>query len=298
MNLILIKAFVIFSAIFNGVQSQVPAKVEININRNGIDLKGKFYISEGAGTFPTVILLQGFPGNETDVLDIGKKLSEVGYNALTFNYSGTYQSEGAFNFDNSQKDVNAAFNFIYRPENIKRFKIDTTRIILGGYSFGGGMAFTYAANHPEVKEVFSIAGNDHGAAIREYKLNPERKKLLDDIFDELMPRTDIVRFGPGGTPKEIVEMNILESNPTFDLRYCAPLLAPKNILLIGGWDDLNVSIENIVLPLYRALINAKAKNVEISAVQDDHSFRNSRKELSQIIIEWLESKNKDETAEP
>jgi len=93
-------------------------------------------------------------------------------------------------------------------------------------------------------------------------------------------------------------MNILESNPTFDLRYCAPLLAPKNILLIGGWDDLNVSIENIVLPLYRALINAKAKNVEISAVQDDHSFRNSRKELSQIIIEWLESKNKDETAEP
>ena len=75
--------------------------------------------------------------------------------------------------------------------------------------------------------------------------------MLDDIFDELKPRTDIVRFGQGGTPQEIVEMKILESNPTYDLRYCAPILAPKNILLIGGWDDLNVSIENrIYLPKY------------------------------------------------
>lgn len=287
MNLIFIKAVVIFSAIFTVAQSQAAAQVEIIINRNDIHLKGKFYISEDSGTFPTVILLQGFPGNETDVLDIGMKLSEVGYNALTFNYSGTHHSEGEFNFNNSQKDVEAAFNFIYRPENITKFKIDTTRIILGGYSFGGGMALTYAANHPNVKEVFSIAGNDHGAAIREYKLNPERKKMLNDIFDELKPRTDIVRFGPGGTPKEIVEMKILESNPSFDLRYCAPLLAPKNILLIGGWDDQNVSIENRVLPLYRALINTKAKNVKINAVQDNHSFRNSREELAQIIIEWL-----------
>jgi len=161
------------------------------INRNGIQLNGKFYISEGSGTFPTVILLQGFPGNETDVLGIGMKLSEVGYNALTFNYSGTHHSEGEFNFDNSQKDVEAAFNFINHPENITKFKIDTTRIILGGYSFGGGMALTYAANHPEVKEVFSIAGNDHGAAMIEYQLNAERKKMLDDIFDELKSRKEI-----------------------------------------------------------------------------------------------------------
>ena len=224
MKLILVKAFIIFSAALAVAQSQTLTPVEIIINHSGIQLKGKFYISESSGTFPTVILLHGFPGNETDVLGIGMKLSEVGYNALTFNYSGTYRSEGEFNFENSQKDIEASFNFIFQSENIAKFRIDTTRIILGGYSFGGGMALTYAANHPKVKEVFSIAGNDHGAAIREYMLNPERRKMLDDIFDELKPRTDIVRFGPGGTPKEIVEMKILESNPTFDLRYCLSLI--------------------------------------------------------------------------
>ncbi len=294
MKLIFANAFKIFSAVFTAAQSQASPPVEITINRDGIHLKGKFYISEGTGTFPTVILLPGFPGNETDVLGIGMKLSEVGYNVMTFNYSGTHHSEGEYNFVNSQKDIEAAFNFIYLPENISKYNIDTTRIILGGYSGGGGMALTYAANHPEIKEVFSIAGNDHGASVREYKLNPERKKMLDEMFDELKLHPEIVRFGPGGTPKEFIEMKIIESNPTFDLRYCAPLLAPKNILIIGGWDDLNVSIENRILPLYRALIDAKAKNVKIYALQDDHSFRNSKEELAQIIIDWLKFMDKDE----
>jgi dipeptidyl aminopeptidase/acylaminoacyl peptidase len=71
-------------------------------------------------------------------------------------------------------------------------------------------------------------------------------------------------------------------------------LAPKDILLIAGWDDGNVSIENIVLPLYRSLKNEKAMNVKIIAVPDSHSFRNSRDELTQIIIEWLNFIDKEE----
>lgn len=84
-------------------------------------------------------------------------------------------------------------------------------------------------------------------------------------------------------------MNILAINPTYDLIYCAPLLATKNIFLIGGWNDWNVSIENVVLPLYRALIKEGAKNVKITAFQDDHSFRNSRNELAQAIIVWIKT---------
>ncbi len=272
---------------FTFTYSQPSNPIDITIDRDGIQLKGKLYAAEGTGVFPTVILLQGFPGGEMDVLGIGKKLSEIGINALTFNYSGTHKSEGEFNFDNSQKDIESAFDFIYSPENITRFRIDSTRIMLGGYSFGGGMALTYAANHPTIKEVFSIAGNDHGAAVRDYEQNPERQKMLDNIFDELKSEKEIVRFGSGGTPKELAEMNIIELNPTYDLRYCAPLLSPKRILLIGGWDDTNVSVEDRILPLYRELKKENAENVAIEAVQDDHSFKNSREKLAQIVINWL-----------
>jgi pimeloyl-ACP methyl ester carboxylesterase len=267
--------------------SQKLSPLDITLDRDGVQLKGKFYITEIEGSYPTVILLHGFPGGEGDVLGIGAKLSEAGINVLTFNYSGTHHSEGDFNFDNSQKDIGTAFDFIFKSENITKFKIDTTRIILGGYSFGGGMALTYAANHPEINKIFSIAGNDHGAALREYKQNPQRQRMLDNIFDELQSETEIVRFGSGGTPKELAEMNIIESNPTYDLRYCVPLLAPKKILLIAGWDDNNVSIENIVLPLYREFLKENTQNVKIMGVQDDHSFKNSREELAQIIIDWL-----------
>jgi pimeloyl-ACP methyl ester carboxylesterase len=268
-------------------QIKASEPIDMTIDRDGILLKGKLYKAEKIGNCPTVILLHGFPGGDSDVLGLGKALSKVNFNVLTFNYSGTHKSEGEFNFDHSQKDIKAAFEFIHQSENIRQYKIDTTRVILGGYSFGGGMALTYAASHPEIKEVFSIAGNDHGEAVRRYRSDPERQKLLDEIFDELKPMTEVVRFGPGGTPKELAEMKIIELNQTYDLKYCAPLLAIKDILLIGGWDDHNVSIENIILPLYRALIDADAEHVTITAVQDDHSFKNSRTELAQIIIDWL-----------
>lgn len=276
--------------IFFFIQVQASTPVNIAIDRDGIQLKGKFYLSEGTGVFPTVILLHGFPGGEGDVLGIGKTLSDVGINVLSFNYSGTHKSEGAFNFNNSQKDIKAAYDFICHSENIIQFKIDTTRIILGGYSYGGGMALTYAANHPEINEIFSIAGNDHGAFMREYCRNPVMQKEIDKMFDELKAQTEKVRFGPGGTVKEISGMKIIETNPTYDLRKCAPLLAQNRILLIAGWDDPNVSVENIVLPLYRELQKENAKDIEIVGFQDNHSFKNSRDELANTIIEWIKEK--------
>ena len=278
---------ILFLVVLAFTQSVASTPLEITINRDGVLLKGKFYISEGIGKFPTVILLHGFPGNEIDVLDIGSQLSELGINALTFNYSGTHQSQGHFNFENTQKDIKAVFEFIRKSENIRKHKIDTDHIFLGGYSYGGGMALTYAANHPEIKAVFSIAGNDHGVFMEEYNRNPGMQKIIDKMFNDLKAPTGQVRFARGGTPKEIAEMKIIELNPTYHLLKSVSLLVQKDILLIGGWDDHKVSIDHIILPLYRALKNEKAKNVRIAAFQDNHSFRNSREGLVQTIIKWI-----------
>lgn len=294
MRLLVVKAFIIFSAIFTLAQSQTSTPVEVTIIRNGINLKGKFYVSTGEGISPTIILLQGFPGNETDVLGIGSKLSEAGINALTFTFSGTYQSQGEYSWPNSLKDIKAAYDFIRQSKNIRDYNIDTTRICIGGYSNGGGMALTYAANHPEIKAVFSIAGTDLGEFMIEYSRNPETRKMIDEAYARLSAPTGPVRFAKGGTPTEMVEMNIIESNPTYYLRACAPLLAQKDILLIGGWDDYFGSVENAViddfmLPFYRALQNEKAQRVKIVAFQDNHSFRKSREDIANVIKEWIKT---------
>ena len=288
---ILFNAYLILLTLSSYTFGQELNLFDIEINRENIILKGKFYAAEGEGLYTTVVLLQGFPGSENDVLGIGRKLAQVGINVITFNFGGTHKSQGEFNFDNSQKDIEAAIKFIHKPENILKYKIDTTQIILGGYSFGGGMAITYAANHPEITDVFSIAGTDHGEFFREYARNPEMKKMIDEMFDELSVPTGTVRFKKGGLPKEIIKNGKIELNPIYDLRKSAPLLTGKNILLIGGWEDINVTIDYHLLPLYRVLKNEKIDNVEFIVYHTDHSFSNVRDELANTIYTWIVNKD-------
>jgi len=60
-------------------------------------------------------------------------------------------------------------------------------------------------------------------------------------------------------------------------------------MIVGGWNDRQVTVEQFVLPFYRALEKEQAKNVKIVAFQDGHDFKNSRAELARTIIEWLKT---------
>jgi dipeptidyl aminopeptidase/acylaminoacyl peptidase len=276
-----------FSTVLSFAQSQTTTPADISIDRNGVLLKGKFHIAKGTGFFPTVLLLQGFPGNETDVIGIGKILSESGINALTFNYSGTFQSQGKSNFDNSQMDIKAAFDFLHNPANIKKFNIDTAYIILGGWSYGGGMAMTYAIKHPEIKSVFTIAGVDWGEYYEEYIRNPAFKKTIDGNLEKMAGQTEIIRLAPGALPKEIAEAGIIRLDSAYFLKKSAPQLAHKDILIVCGWDDPQATVDQFILPLYRSLKKEKAENVQITALQDGHNFSKTRDELAQTIIKWV-----------
>jgi hypothetical protein len=115
------------------------------------------------------------------------------------------------------------------------------------------------------------------------------EKMIDEEFVALAAPAGPVRFAKGALPKEIAEAGIDKLNPIYDLRKNAPYLSTKDILLIGGWDDRQVTIDQFVLPFYRALEKAKAKKVKIAAFQDGHYFNNSRAELAHTIIEWLKT---------
>jgi predicted esterase len=284
--LILLMMFVSCSTF---IMSQTATPVDITIDRSGVLLKGKFHVAEGTGFLPTVLLLQGFPGNETDVLGVGKILSESGINTMTFNYSGTFKSQGSTSLENSLLDIKAAFDFLHNSENIKNFKIDTTSIILGGYSYGGGMALTYSIKHLEIKTVFSIAGVDWGEYYLEYILNPEFKKTTDGNMAKMASMTEQVRFEKGAMPDEITQGGIVHLDSAYFLQKSSQTLALKDILIICGWDDPMATIDQYILPLYRALKKEKAQNVQITAFQDGHYFSKSRAELAMVIIKWIKA---------
>lgn len=265
---------------------------DIELFRDTITLKGKFYTANGSGPFVTLLLLPGFPGNTTDVLGLGKMLSAEKVNVITFNYSGTHQSQGEWSFENSQKDIDAAYRFLAQKENIQKFKIDPALIYLGGWCYGGGMALAYASRHPEIISVFSIAGNDHCEFLRQYNSNTEMKQIVDNMFDE-MCKPGGVRIVPGQLPKDLAKDISGNMDNAFDFKKIAPVIARKDVLLIGAWDDWQVPFDLIVFSFYKELKKEKAEKLLLVGFQDDHYFRDSRDELAKTITDWIKTKENE-----
>jgi pimeloyl-ACP methyl ester carboxylesterase len=267
--------------------SQEPE--DITIERDSVILKGKFYKAANDDIKPVIILLQGFPGNTNDVLGLGRLLSMSGINATTFNYSGSHQSTGTFSFPNCQSDIEATLIFLHRPDIVEKFRIDTTAIILAGYSFGGGMATAYAIRHKEIKRLISIAGVDWGIYFDQYRSNPEMKSRLDASIDNSIA-AGIFRFEPGYMPKDIGSGQ-RGLDPSFYTTKNAALLAEKDFLIICGLNDEGTTMDEYILPLYNALQDVKALNVQLSPFEDNHTFSLSRQKIAQTICDWVNKRD-------
>jgi pimeloyl-ACP methyl ester carboxylesterase len=278
---LLVSCFAIYSVSSETTPDQRGDDIEFM--SGGDSVRGVFY-SAVKPEF-TVLLLHGFPGNPRDVLGLGKRLTSDGINVMTFSYRGTCASGGTYSLANSQQDIASAWRILHSPEFISKYSIDTARLILGGYSFGGGMGLTYAAGHDDVKKVFSIAGTDHGEFARRYASDTEYAAVFDNLFKELEAPDGPVRFVGKDALAELIE----HANE-YDLRMAAPKLSEKNLLIIGGLDDENVTLEEYLLPLYRALESEGASSLQFEIVPDNHSFSHVRDRLFTIVRSWIKNR--------
>jgi pimeloyl-ACP methyl ester carboxylesterase len=266
-------------------QTDPGVPIPISFSSEGHSVKGLFYSGDTRGSSYTVILSRGFPGSEGDVLGLGQSLSNAGMNALTFNYSGTFGSEGVQSLESSLKDLQAAIEFLRQPEMVQKYQIDTTRIVLVGYCYGGSMVLNYAVRHPEIRRVVALVLTEHGEFVREYLRNKQLAVMLDSTFDALRRPNGPVNFGGREELKKFAQ------NPApYDMVLNAPKIADRDILLVTGWDDFVTMTEAHHLPLYRALKKAGASHVTFVAFQTDHAFRNVRDQLAAELVRWLQSK--------
>src|SRR5580704_11889917 len=125
-----------------------PAKMTVlHIPTHGVLINGLVYQPSGAGPHPTIVICHGLPGNEKN-LDLAQALRRAGWNAVTFNYRGSWGSPGKFRFTQNLEDANAVLAYLRDPANATKLGIDPRRIVLVGHSMGGWVvSLTAARDH-------------------------------------------------------------------------------------------------------------------------------------------------------
>jgi predicted alpha/beta-fold hydrolase len=73
------------------------AMTVLHIPSHGVLINGLVYSPAGKGPHPTLVICHGLPGNEKN-LDLAQAVRREGWNAVTFNYRGSWGSPGPFRF--------------------------------------------------------------------------------------------------------------------------------------------------------------------------------------------------------
>jgi len=256
--------------------------VSVSIHSDGATITGRFFLADANGDRPTVLLIPGWPSNPQDgledVLGLGGLLRDRGVNVLMIHPRGMFKSEGTTSFANALEDIKAAFDWLKSPQQAAQYAIDTTRMAIAGHSWGGGVALAYAARDPRVRRVASVAGTDHGAFIREFDRNPEMARMIGQWLSSTAAPAGPVKFDLTALLEEL-----RQGQAIYGLRENASALADRQILLVGGWEDRSVTIEDQLLPLYRALRAAGAEQVMFVVYYDKHGFAGNREQIADEI---------------
>src|SRR5689334_11321801 len=125
-----------------------PASMEVlHIPTGGAEINGVAYLASGEGPHPTLVICHGWPGNEKN-LDLAQAVRRAGWNAVTFNYRGSWGSPGEFHFSQVMEDPAAVLAWLRKPENASKYGIDPKRIAIAGHSMGGWATAQTASRDP------------------------------------------------------------------------------------------------------------------------------------------------------
>ena len=257
---------------------QVPAEmVAFQLPSHGALLNAVFYLAAGKGPHPTMLLLHGFPGNEQN-LDLAQAVRRAGWNVLTLHYRGSWGSPGGFTFAHCAEDADAAVAFLRSPEAAAKYRIDPSRIVVGGHSMGGMMAAHAAAADKQVAGLVLIDAWDIAGDGRKLKgASPAAVEALktQELAGDLPPLA--------GTSVDQMAAELAEASPSLDLAVATKAALPRPVLILGA--------ERANGPGMRALAAAAqpagGKDISLVVMPTDHSFSDHRLALEDMVVRWL-----------
>lgn len=253
--------------------------LETGFDVHGSRVNATFFLAQGEGPHPSVVLLHGFPGYEKQ-FDLAHAMRRAGWNVLIFHYRGAWGSEGSFSLPTGLEDVAAAITWV-RAQGKENARIDPDNVVVVGHSVGGFFTLITAASDPSVRCAASLAGVNFGRIGKSFRENPGAGTGLADAFDR--------QSGPlsGFSGAAMVNDLIAHAEP-YDFLDRIDDLKEHTLLLVAGTRDTVVPIDDNHAPLARALDQAGAQNVTSVILDADHGFSDKRIALSRALVSWLE----------
>lgn len=248
--------------------AKAPAASEVlHIPSGGVQINGLAYLAAGPGPHPTVVLAHGLPGNEKN-LDLAQAIRRAGWNAVTFNYRGSWGSPGTFSFTGNLDDAKAVLAYLRDPANAARLRVDPKRIVLMGHSMGGWVTSQVAAADDGLAGAALISAADMGTR---WKEPMERNiRVASQNMESL-----------AGVTAESMAQQMSALGP-YTFETAAPGLARRPLLLLTSDDGLAPMAEGLFLDVKR-----RGGRVKIVHVDTDHGWNTARIRLQTEILSWL-----------
>lgn len=242
----------------------------LHIPTHGLLINGVLYSPSGAGLHPTVVLCYGLPGNEKN-LDLAQAIRRAGWNAVTFNYRGSWGSPGNFRFAQNLEDADAVLAYLRDQANATKLGIDTRRIVLAGHSMGGWVTVLTAAHDHQLAGAILISAADMGSMG-----NMPREKLVAEMADNMEALN-------GVTPESMAE-EVSRNAKAFSFANAVTGLKDLPLLVLSANDGLAPQADALV-----QAIKTEGGGNRIKAIHaaTDHSWSDHRIFLESTVIQWL-----------
>jgi pimeloyl-ACP methyl ester carboxylesterase len=250
-----------------------PARMEVlHIPSGGVRINGVAMIAAGADAHPTFVFFHGLPGNEKGH-DLAQAVRRAGWNAITFNYRGSWGSPGDFRFDHNVEDAAAVLAFLRDTANVRALAIDTTRLVVAGHSMGGWVAALTASRDARLRGAVLISAADIGL-IGASSTRDEAVALMTDNMESLA----------GGTAATFAD-DLRAGAERRRMTAAAPGLVRLPLLVLTADDSLASHSDSLVAAIRRL----GGTHVTTMHAATDHSWSDRRVALISAVLRWLDA---------
>lgn len=249
-----------------------PARMEVlHIPSGGVEINGVAYLAAGPGSHPTFVFLHGLPGNEKN-LDLAQAVRRAGWNAITFNYRGSWGSPGDFRFAHNLEDGDAVLAFLRDTAHAHALGVDTSRIVLAGHSMGGWVTAHVASHDHRLRGAILISAADMGRSA-----GAKRADVVKSMASDMESLA-------GVTPEQMAD-ELIANGSRWTFSSTVPGLASVPLLVLTSDDGLAPRADSLVAAI-REHGNRRVTTVHVAT---DHSWSDRRILLEATVLRWLES---------